>query len=331
MPERKLDDHRGDEKRYRVYGITVASDFPFQTPLVASDEPPDLTFTRISNPPDLAPWHEGEPVFESRFLSDDGESQMRLYRQDDLHVFRHSGVADYYMWPDRVECHQHDKAATNVVELYFLSLLAGFWLESRGTLVLHASAVSVNGRGVVFLASNRGGKTSLSTSLMQPGHRLLTDDLLAVSLRDDAAVGHPGFPQVRMWPDLADHFLGSHAHLPVVLPDTDKRRVPVREDGLGAFSTEAVPVARLYLPERVDDPLAPIRAEPIPLQQSLIELVRESFLTTVLERVGLHRERFGRLTSLVGLVPMKRLFYPSGLDRLPEVRKAILDDLRVER
>lgn len=331
MPEPAPDSQQAIERRYRVYGITVASEFPFQTPLVPAEGTPDLTFARVSSPPAVGPWRDGEPIFESRYLTDDGEPQMRLYRLGNLHVFRQVGLADYYVWSDRIVCHQHDQEATDVVELTFLSLLTGFWLESRGTVVLHASAVSVNGWAVVFLATNRGGKTSLSTSLMQAGHPLLTDDFLAVSLSDDATVAHPGFPQMRMWPDLANHFLGGHAHLPLVVPETEKRRVPVGDEAFGVFCTEDRPLSRLYLPARVDDSQTPIGVEPIPPQQALIELVRESFLSTVLEKAGLHRERFARLVSLVGHIPMARLVYPSGLDRLPEVRQAILMDMGVDR
>jgi len=332
MPEREVGDQQGGDRRYRVYGITVASDFPFRTPLVPVDGPEDLTFTRVwSAPAAVSRWQDGEPVFESQHLTDDSEPQVRLYRHEGLDVFRHAGVADYYVWPDRIVCHQRDEGATDVVELYFLSLLAGFWLESRGTVVLHASAVSVSEQAVVFLATNTGGKTSLSTTLMQVGHSLLTDDFLAVTLSEEKALGHPGFPQMRMWPDLADHFLGGHTQLSLVLPNTDKRQVPVRAEGLGSFCNEARPLSRLYLPLRVDDPEAPIRVEPILPQQALIELVRESFLGTVLEKAGLHRERFARLASLVGRVPMARLVYPSGLHRLPEVRAAIFEDMGGDR
>jgi len=331
MSEPVRNRQRAEEQCYRVYGIALASNFPFKTPLVQAAEDPDLTFTRVWSAPTGAPTNAGEPVFESQYLTDDGEPHVRLYRHDGLDVFRHAGVADYYVWPDRIVCHQHDEAVTDVVELYFLSLLAGFWLECRGTVALHASAVSVGEQAVVFLATNTGGKTSLSTTLMQGGHSLLTDDFLAVTLSEEQALGHPGFPQMRMWPDLADHFLGSHAHLPLVLPNTDKRQVPVRAGGLGSFCDEARPLSRLYLPLRVDDPETPIRVEPVPPQQALIELVRESFLGTVLEKAGLHRERFARLASLVGRVPMARLVYPSGLHRLPEVRAAIFEDMGADR
>jgi hypothetical protein len=313
---------------YRLYGITLASDFPFQTPLYRAEGKPDLSFSRVWEAPD-APLPDGaDAVFESRYRTEDGRPQVRLYRGDDVHLFRQTGIADWYMWSDRIVCHQHDESATELVELYFLSLLCGFWLESRGNVVLHASAVSVDDRAVVFLATNTGGKTSLATSLMRAGHPLLTDDFLAVSVPEDGegALGHPGFPQMRMWPDLADHFIGAHEHLPHVLPDIRKRRVPVEAEGLGAFCSETRPLARLYLPAR-EESVSEVVLETVPAQEALIELVRESFLSTVLEKAGLHGRRFHRLATLVRRVPMKRLVYPAGLERLPAVCEAIFADL----
>ena len=316
---------------YRVYGITLATDFPFQTPLHPAEGTPDLSFSRVWEAPDAPPLDGGEPLFESRYRTEDGRSQVRLYRGQDHYLFRQTGIADYYMWPDRIVCHQRDESASQVVELYFLSLLCGFWLESRGNVVLHASAVSVDDRCVVFLATNTGGKTSLATSLMRAGHPLLTDDFLAVSVPEDGegTLGHPGFPQMRMWPDLADHFIGAHEHLPLVLPDVRKRRVPLETEPLGAFCPESRPMARLYLPAR-EESASRIRIKPVPPQEALIELVRESFLSTILEKAGLHAQRFHRLASLVRRVPMKRLSYPHGLERLPEVCEAIVADVAGE-
>ena len=318
---------RERKELYRVYGITVASDFPFRSPLMRTETTPDLTFTRVWSAPTVERWRDEVPRFKSQHRFADGEPHVRLFRGEDFWVFHQARVADYYMWPDRIVCHQHDDQTTDLVELYFLSLLTGFWLESGGSVVLHASAVSVDERAVVFLATNTAGKSSLATSLMLAGHPLLTDDLLAISLSEEAAIGHPGFPQMRMWPDLADHFLGEHEHLPHVLPDTEKRLVRVGAQGIGSFSPAARPLHCLYVPERLAGPDGEIRIERIPPQEALIELVKESFLTAVLEKTGLHRERFGRLAALVGQVPISRLVYPSGLERLPDVRDAIFEDL----
>ncbi|MFO7586873.1 MAG: hypothetical protein R6X22_02270 [Gemmatimonadota bacterium] len=318
----------GEARRYRVYGLVVESDFPFRTPLPETGDAPDLSFRRVWDPPVPVDWRDSEPAFESRYLDDLGRPRIRLHRLDGLDVFRHAGVADYYVGPDGIVCHQHDSASTPIVEVYFLSLLAGFWLETHGRLVLHGSAVSIGDRAAVFLATNTGGKTSLAASLMRLGHPLLTDDFLAVSLDDGVALGFPSFPQMRMWPDLADHFADDHRDLPRVLADTEKRRVPVGTPGIGAFCPLPRPLARLYVPfRRPAGEEGPVRIEPLSPREALLELLRESFLRTILERTGLHERRFARLAELARLVPMARLDYPSGLDRLPDVSRTIVADV----
>jgi hypothetical protein len=38
---------------------------------------------------------------------------------------------------------------------------------------------------------------------MQSGFQLLTDDALPLTLGDNAFIGQPGYPEMRLWPDLA--------------------------------------------------------------------------------------------------------------------------------
>jgi hypothetical protein len=254
-----------------------------------------------------------------------------MYRTSEVDVLAYTAVGDFYLWPDRIVCHQRVSNSDGPLELYLLGLVLCFWLERHGRRVLHASAVSVDALATVFLASREGGKTSLSASLMQAGHPMLTDDFLALSLSGEGAIGYPGFPQMRMWPDLAEHFLGTSRDLPRVLPDTDKRRVPVGDpDGLGPFCEEPRPLARMYIPERraVEESGEEVTFELVSPRDAVIELVRESFLATILECAGLHAERFHSLVSLVQRVPVLRVSYPSGLEHLPRVREAILEDMR---
>ena len=69
-----------------------------------------------------------------------------------------------------------------------------------------------------------------------------------------------------------------------------------------------------------------IRIEPIPSSEALIELVRESFLVRILHAAGIQEARLERLGRLVEEVPVRRLIYPSGLERLPSVLEAIRED-----
>jgi hypothetical protein len=319
-----------EPRAFSLYGITLESDYPFSTPLPGSrsGSEPDLRFSRVWQRPDVTDWSSSKPLFRSVYLTEDGEPEVCLYAHSDFEVLRHTGVADYYVWPERIVCHQLEPREDVLIELYFLGLVLGFWLERRGTRVLHGSSVALDERGaVVFLATNTGGKTSLAASLMLAGGELLSDDLLAIDLAADTPAGYPAFPQMRMWPDLRRHFLPDHEGLPTVLPDIDKVRVPVGAGGLGSFCRQPRPIEAIYLPERRDADAvgSVVERQPVSPRDALIELVRESFLSRILEEVGIHRERFPDLSLLAARVPMFRLSYPSGLDLLPLVRSQILE------
>ena len=62
----------------------------------------------------------------------------------------------------------------------------------QGMEVLHASAVSLDGRAVAFLGRSGAGKTTLATRLLARGARLLTDDVLAVTTDGATVWGHRG-------------------------------------------------------------------------------------------------------------------------------------------
>jgi hypothetical protein len=62
----------------------------------------------------------------------------------------------------------------------------------QGLEVLHASAVALAGRAIAFLGPSGAGKTTLAAHLLARGGRLLTDDVLAVTVAGGAVMAHRG-------------------------------------------------------------------------------------------------------------------------------------------
>ncbi len=333
----------GERTCYRLYGLTLASDFPFTYHLTRADgpraddsradTPSDLRFSCLPESPDPAFWDRAERLYAAE--SRNGEHS-GLYRCGEREVLRFAGIADFYLRPDEIICHLRDPAYAYGVEVWLLGTVCAYWLERRGWPAIHASAVVVEGRAAAFLAQNRGGKSSLAAALMQAGCPLLTDDILPLELRGQVPTGRPGYAQMRFWPDQAEHFaehvgeLGHVDDLGRVVPHLDKRRVPVGPGGMGTFCDAAQPLACFYLPLRraADDPSTEIRIEPAAPMDGLKELVRHSFLPNLVEAAGLQPQRLKLLAHVAQRAPLRRLSYPSGVEHLPRVRQAILDDLR---
>lgn len=309
---------------YAVYGITLATDFPFRWPLVRGKGLPDLRFECVADPPLEVRWGDVRPAHEVAMEGREDRPHVLYYRMDGFDAVRIPEASDHYVFPDRIVCHLHDPALAYLVEIQLLGMVLAVWLERRGIPTLHASAVAMGGEAVAFLGLPAGGKTTATAALLAQGHPLLVDDLLALDIGEDGVLARSGYPMLRLWPDQAAHFLGDHEHLPLVHPRYTKRRVLVGRD-LGVFRKEPAPLRRIYLPTRTIG--GDVSVEPVSSRDAVLELVRHSFLREAVHGLGLAGERLRALTRLLGTVDVTRLRYPSGFGRLPELVAAVEDDL----
>jgi hypothetical protein len=315
-------------RSHRLFGIELASDFPFATPLDDGLGDSDVRFSCASDPPVSIDWECHDAHYRSPFPTASGEPTLEIYRLGGLDVLRFAGTADFYLYPEKIHCHLLDPEAAYAVEIRLLGVVLAFWLERGQIPMLHAAAVTVDGLAVAFLAANKGGKSSLAAAFLQDGFPLLTDDILPVEERPGRFFGRPGYPSLRFWPEEAQHFLGHHESLPRVHPELAKRRVSLRRDRLGSFHDQPAPLACIYIPERRDPTVhgqaIEITAESP--QRAMIELVGQSFIARAVQAVGWQPRRLACFARLLGRVPVRRLAYPSGFEHLPLVREAVLKD-----
>ncbi len=73
-------------------------------------------------------------------------------------------------------------------------------LQQRGVLPLHVAAVTMRGQAIGFAGPPGIGKSSLACALADRGHRLVTDDLGALTYAANGRPAlHPGPASVRIW------------------------------------------------------------------------------------------------------------------------------------
>jgi hypothetical protein len=322
---------RGAQRRYRVYGLTLETSFRFANDLHdgPGDDAADLRFSCRRRPA------KGPVLPGLRLLADDptqvdGQPYCSVLEFRGGHLLRFTQVADFVLTEHEIVCYVHEALApelvATVVELRLLGPTLALWLELHGTLALHASAVAVDDVALGFISHGQGGKSSLAASLLEQGHTLLTDDLLAVTTTPTGPVAHPGFATMRMWPAEARRFAGDIAHLDVAHPFYDKRRVPVGgPGGFGAACTGSRPLSALYVLERGDRDDPPYSFSPLSSRDALPHLLRHStapFLSTV----GLAPARLMRLVGLLHDVPVRHLRHVTSHEALPDLTRAVLAD-----
>jgi hypothetical protein len=330
-------EYPGELKRYRLFGHTLASNRPLASWLPISFDPPDLTISFASQAP--VEWNPANtaPVFSSLRKSEEGKSILSLYTLDTCQVIRFLEFADFYLWPDRLVCRQHESAPSHLIQSFLFANVLPFWLELKGFVTIHASAVNISGNAIAFLAHSRNGKSTLAASLVREGSSFLTDDVLPIRPQDGAHPGgqdgiywaYPGYPAMRMWPDEAEHFLTEYEHLERVHPEFTKRYIPVGDEQFGQFCDHPCPLERVYLLERREASNLPtgLEIKHVSHRDAVIEILRYTFITRLAEAVGLAADRFDIISGLVQKVPVRRLVYPSGYEYLPLIRLSILRDL----
>src|SRR5439155_7703631 len=109
---------------------------------------------------------------------------------------------------------------------------------------LHATVLVVGGGAVALLGDSGYGKSSLAAAFVQVGARLLTDDLLVVKEQGDGWIAYPGPARIKLFPEVAQVFLGNQATGTPMNPSTDKLIVPL---GLDKLARNPVPLKAIYL------------------------------------------------------------------------------------
>lgn len=304
----------GALRSVRLFGCSVATAFPFTLQDETVGGLPDLTFA-ISRQPLLPQAPLPSPVYAS--------PRTCLFRPGRQEILRFLHAGDFLVDAERIDGYVTG-ARLDLAELRFLGPVLSYWFERRGLPTLHASVIALNGRAVAFVSRHGGGKSGLAAAMLRAGASLLTDDLLVLEELADRWEVRPAYPEMRMWPDEAACFAGPPERLPLVQEDSEKRRVAIGPGGFGSFRDASTPLSCIYLASRRPETAGGVEIQPVSRSEALIELIRHSFSPRLVEAAGLQPARLDRLARLVRSVPVRRLSYPSGFDRLPEVAETLL-------
>ena len=141
-------------------------------------------------------------------------------------------------------------------------------LRQRGLLVLHASCININNKGIAFMGGSGWGKSTLATAFHTKGYNVLTDDVLPIKIEQNQAIVYPSYPQFKLCPDAATS-LGQNAQelLPV---STNSFKVAYKlEKG---FQHNPIPLQQIYILDKGKEH----KITSIQPQETFVELVRHT-------------------------------------------------------
>lgn len=92
------------------------------------------------------------------------------------------------------------------ITIFLIGTVIGILQHQRGRIVLHASAVRVGGKAVLFCGPSGAGKSTLAAALNRRGYPLVTDDVCALTFETGAApMAMPDGRQLKLWAQAIDN------------------------------------------------------------------------------------------------------------------------------
>jgi hypothetical protein len=276
---------------------------------------------------------KGQPAFTSRYRDASGKPLLQIWRDaaGGHYCFQYSEGFTFAMdgGGQRIWARWQAPVTLEDVTAFLLGQIFAYALHLRGYVCLHASAVAVDGKAVLFAGEPGMGKSSTAAAFAEQGFPLVADDVSAIR-RDGRGrlVVAPSFPLMRLWPDSAEFLYGkgSAGELPRVQPGEDKRLV-LLERSSGKYQGESTPLGAIYLlAARSGEPTAP-RIENIEDAGRLIQLLANAYVSPAL---GLEQraEEFRLLGEICRSVPVRWLTASSDPQRLGRLCELVVEDRR---
>ncbi|MPZ79821.1 MAG: hypothetical protein GEV28_05240 [Actinophytocola sp.] len=304
---------------YAAYGLVVASDIAL--PLPAGSGQPDLVLRRGPDRPVPAARPAGERLAE--VCRPDRTVFYSLARSADGVVLRYPGLCDFAgdsRFAD-ITVHLDPDGDAGLLPVMISGTLLAVHLMLRHELVLHASAVQVDGRALAFVGSSGMGKSTLAAALCDLGCGLVSDDLLRVDVAPGGMIAYPGGTENRLRPsarDLAD------AAPPSAVRETADGRLALRPR---TWTDEPLPLLACVVP-RPSREVESVVARRLGLSEALVRLSRYPRVLGWTDRESMSKA-FQSLGDLVERVPVYEATIPWGPpfadDVLPGLLSAVTD------
>lgn len=194
-------------------------------------------------------------------------------------------------------------------------------LANAGELVLHAGAVET-AQGLALVAGLSGeGKSTLLASFDENGFPLIGDDAMLLNMAGVAATARSLYRSLRLFPDSIENVLRQEPKTSAVADYTEKRNVTALDS---RQRTEGyTPVRALFFLGRGSES---VTCRVIAPSHACMLTLEHSFWIdpTDLDQT---RIRLGQAARLADSVPAFILDYPRRYDKLPSVRRAMLEAL----
>jgi len=198
--------------------------------------------------------------------------------------------------------------------IFLIGTVLGILLHQRENIVLHASAVRVGGKAVLFCGASGAGKSTLAAALVRQGFPLVTDDVCAMMFDDRGTpLVQPDGRQLKLW----EHAISG-------LDLSASRGAPVRAQiqkfyvEPGEAFADPLPLGAVYALREPRPPHVPGIERPNVVDCSLL-LRRNAYRPLLIRRMGQKTNYFHAAARMTGAAGIFHLTRDLDFAKMPEV------------
>ncbi len=223
-------------------------------------------------------------------------------------------IARFWLKDGREIAFQADTAADEAdVTAFIVGSVFGILLHQRKYIALHASAVCVNGKAILFCGASGAGKSTLAAALGQRGYSLLSDDICALSIpANGAPIAHPDGRQLKLWANSIDRLSLAERRAGRLRRTLEKFYVEPPE----ATSTP-LPVGAVYVLREARPPHAPGIERPNVVDATVL-LRRNAYRPLLVIRMEQRADYFRAAAALAGTAGIFHLTHAFNFARMPD-------------
>lgn len=212
---------------YKAFGLTISSDILFPELSLNKEAHHEINVEiKVANLLNIWRQFQGVP---NKFIT---KGNIVMFQLPKIGIFLIRDGVEILVSPE-------EGANYDQIRLYLLGTCMGTILMQRKIYPLHGSAVVINGKGYAIIGESGAGKSTLASAFLKQGYRLLSDDVIAVSLdKNDKPMVTPSYPQQKLWQESLNEFgIDFNDFRPIYQRET-KFVVPVQK----LFFNEPVPL-----------------------------------------------------------------------------------------
>ncbi len=212
------------------------------------------------------------------------------------------------------------------IRLFILGTCIGALLMQRGILPLHGSAIEIDGRAYAIVGESGAGKSTLAAALMNSGYKLLSDDVIAVTISEEDHLPFiiPSYPQQKLWQESLDYFGMESAKLKPIYQRETKYTVPVSEK----FFSAPLPLAGVF--ELDKGKYSQIEMVPIDILERLNTLLNHTYRNFLIPELNLVEWHFNYSTKILNKIDVFKLYRPTDTFTVYDLASLILNYAKKE-